>query len=155
MGSTLQFLMKFQTYGNILLDRIVTRDESWIHFWMPETKEQSTAWKEKAEEVPRKFKTIPSAGKVMLTIFWDHPGPIYWEFGDDTKSRVSKDTCLDTLNNLRNVIKSKCRGLLSRKLCLLYGNNKPHTTLIKFLLKDFKWEVFEYSSYLLDFATSD
>ncbi len=75
----------------------------------------------------------------MLTIFWDHQGPIYREIGNDAKSKVSRDTYFDTLNNLWNAIKSKCPDLLSRKLCLLHDNAKYHTAyLIKFLLKDFK-----------------
>ncbi len=89
---------------------------------MLETKEQSNMWKEKAEEAQQKFKTVSSTGKMMLTVFWDHWGPIYWEFRDDMKFRVSKDTYFDILNNLRNAIKSKCPGLLSRKLCLLLDN---------------------------------
>ncbi len=77
-----------------------------IHFRMLETKEQSKVWKEKAEEALWKFKIVPSASKMMLTVFWNHRGPIYWEFGDDMKSWVSKDTNFNNLNYLKNAIKS-------------------------------------------------
>ncbi len=47
-------------------------------------------------------------------------------------------------------------SLLSRKPCLLLDNARPHTAhLIKFLLKDFKWKVFEHSPYLPDLALSE
>lgn len=60
------------------LKRIVTVDESWVHFWATEMKEHSKVWKKPEEEPPRKFKTQPSAGKLMLILFWDHEGSIYW-----------------------------------------------------------------------------
>ncbi len=77
------------------------------------------------------------------------------DFGDDTQSRVSKDTNFDTLNYLQNTLKSKCPDLLSRKLCLLY-DTKHHTThLIKFLLKVFKWKMFVHCPYLPDLGPSN
>ncbi len=96
MRWALQFLTEFQVVKNALLERIITRDESWINFWMPETKEQSKMWKETAQEAPQKFKTVLSAGKVTLTVFWYHGGPIYWEFEDDTKFRVCKGSYFES-----------------------------------------------------------
>jgi hypothetical protein len=51
--------------------RFVTVDETWIHHYSPETKEQSKQWIEKGEPCPKKAKTVKSAGKVMATVFWD------------------------------------------------------------------------------------
>ncbi len=66
------------------------------------------------------------------------------------KVQIRKDSYFDPLNDLWNIIKCKCQGLLSRKLCLLCDYTKPHTIhLIKLLLKDFKWKVFERSPYSL------
>lgn len=46
------------------LSRIVTGDETWIHYFEPRTKGQSVAWRHPVS--PRKkFIAIPSAGKVM------------------------------------------------------------------------------------------
>ncbi len=125
---------------------------------MLETKEQSKIWKEKAEEVPQKFKTVPPAGKMMLAVFWfwNHRGSIYWEFEDNAKSRVSKNTYFDTVNNPRNAVKSKRSDLLSRKMYLLYDNVKPRAThLVRFLLKNFKWKMLKPSPYLPDLAPGD
>ncbi len=74
LASALQFLTQYNEQGNDLIERIVTGDEIWVHFWTPETKEQSRVWKTKAEETPKKFKHVPSTGKVLLTTFWDCRG---------------------------------------------------------------------------------
>ncbi len=44
-------------------------DKSWFHDWMPESKERSKVWKLAEENVPRKFKEQPFAGKVLGTNF--------------------------------------------------------------------------------------
>lgn len=52
------------------ISRLVTGDETWIHHWDPETKLESMQWKHPGSPPPKKFRTQPSAGKVMATIFW-------------------------------------------------------------------------------------
>jgi hypothetical protein len=53
------------------LQQIVTADETWLHHYEPESKAQSMAWKRPTLHVAKKFKSQPSAGKIMLTLFWD------------------------------------------------------------------------------------
>ena len=40
-----QFLRKFRQSGIGFLDRIITTDETWFHYYDPETKQQSSQWK--------------------------------------------------------------------------------------------------------------
>ena len=40
-----QFLRKFSQSGIGFLDRIITTDETWFHYYDPETKQQSSQWK--------------------------------------------------------------------------------------------------------------
>jgi hypothetical protein len=40
-----QFLRKFSQSGIGFLDRIITTDEIWFHYYDPETKQQSNQWK--------------------------------------------------------------------------------------------------------------
>ena len=54
-------------------------DETWVHYYEPENKAQSH--QSVGPESPRpKFKTQPSAGKVMATVFWDAQGVIMLDF---------------------------------------------------------------------------
>ena len=46
-------------------------DESRVHHFTPKTKEQSKQWIGRGESSPKKAKTVPSAGKVMASDFWD------------------------------------------------------------------------------------
>ena len=56
--------------------RLVTGDETWLHHWDPDTKKESMQWKRPGSPPPKKFRTKPSASKVMATVFWDSKGII-------------------------------------------------------------------------------
>ena len=55
----------------------MTVDKTWIHWYTPETKEQSKKWTPSGKRALKKAKTVLSAGKVMATVFWDSQGLIY------------------------------------------------------------------------------
>ena len=51
-------------YGNkqdIFLNRIITGDETWVHHYQPESKQQSMEWKHPQSPCKKKFKTQPPA----------------------------------------------------------------------------------------------
>ena len=54
--------------------RLVTVDEMWVHYYEPENKDQSRQWVGPGSSRPKKFKTQPSTGKVIATVFWDAKG---------------------------------------------------------------------------------
>jgi hypothetical protein len=51
-----------------------------VHHFEPENKRQSVEYHHEDSPAPKKFKIIPSAGKVMLTAFWDVNGVVHSEF---------------------------------------------------------------------------
>ena len=55
----------------------MTVNKAWIHWYTPETKDQSKQWTSPGEHAPKKAKTVLSTGKVMATVFWDSQGVIY------------------------------------------------------------------------------
>jgi len=57
--------------GDQFLFNIVTGDESWIHHFDPEEKQLSMQYRHTSSPRPKKFKTVPPAGKILLTIFWE------------------------------------------------------------------------------------
>ena len=66
------------------LRRYVTMDETWAHYFDPETKQQSKHWKHVTSPTPVKFRKIASAGKIMASVFWDSEGVLmigYWREG--------------------------------------------------------------------------
>ncbi|KAK8389012.1 hypothetical protein O3P69_020769 [Scylla paramamosain] len=58
----------------IMENRRVKVMKTWLHLWDPETKLESMAWKHKGSLTPLKFRTRPSAGKIMAAIFWEAKG---------------------------------------------------------------------------------
>jgi hypothetical protein len=51
-----------------------------MHHYEPDSKAQSMAWKRPTSPVAKKFKSQLSAGKIMLTLFWDMEGAILLHF---------------------------------------------------------------------------
>ena len=71
-----ELLWHFEREVDGFLARIVTGDETLVHFHQPETKRASKEWRHSLSPKPNIFRTEPSAGKVMLTVFWDEKGVI-------------------------------------------------------------------------------
>src|SRR5436189_769022 len=64
-------LAQFRRNKSEFWRRLITVDETWIHYYTPETKIQSKQWTAKRKPAPKKTKTVFSAGIVMATVFWD------------------------------------------------------------------------------------
>jgi histone-lysine N-methyltransferase SETMAR len=80
-----------------------------------------------------KFKTTPSAGKVLLTVFWDSEGVLLLDFlergrGRGERRSVNAEPYCETLTQLKNAIRQKRPGLLTAGVILLHDNAKLHTT---------------------------
>ena len=71
-----ELLKCFEAEGDGILGRIVTGDETWVHYHQPETKKASKEWCHTSSPKQKRFRTQPSAGKVMLTLFWNEQGVI-------------------------------------------------------------------------------
>jgi hypothetical protein len=76
MGLSLQRLLRYADEGEDMLNRIVTADETWVHHYQPESKRSSMQWLHPSSPSTEKFKvtSTPSAGNVMLAVFWDSQG---------------------------------------------------------------------------------
>ena len=69
-------MKRFEAEGDGFLGRIVTGDETLVHCHQRETKKASKEWRHTSSPKPKIFRTQPSAGKVILTLFWDEGGVI-------------------------------------------------------------------------------
>jgi hypothetical protein len=54
--------------------RFINMDETSIHHYTPESKQQSKQWTEAGCLTPKKTRSVASAGKVMTSVFWDAEG---------------------------------------------------------------------------------
>jgi len=64
-----QCLERFNKNKTHLVRRFITMDESWIHRYTPESKQESKQWTEAGCSAPKKTRSVPSAGKVMASVF--------------------------------------------------------------------------------------
>jgi histone-lysine N-methyltransferase SETMAR len=152
-GTSPQQLLRYETEGNAFLFRIVTGDESWVHHFTPESKAASMAWKHTTSLVRKKFKTTPSAGKVLLTVFWNAEGVLLLDFlkrgrGRGERRSVNAERYCETLTRLKNAIRRKRPGLLTAGVILLHDNARPHTAAVTANhIATFGWERLEHAPY--------
>jgi len=102
-------LAHYHEEGDNFLQQIVTGDETWIHHYEPESKQQSMQWKHPSSPVGKKFKTQPSTGKLMLTIFWVSQGPILETYQERGTTVTSVMYCDMLQRELKPAIRSKRR----------------------------------------------
>ena len=126
------------------LERIVTEDETWTHHYEPEGKHQSMDWKHRHSPTEKKFKTLSTAGKFMLTVFGTLP-----------RGGLNNEQCSLQCDELKPAIRSQWRGLLSENV-LLHNKACPHTvTHTAKTLTKLNFEVLEHPLYNLDLTPSD
>lgn len=58
------------------LSRVITTDETWLHYFEPEGKRQSSVWKTPQTPPPKKARLSKSMGKNMFIVFLDQQGVI-------------------------------------------------------------------------------
>ena len=88
--------------------RLVTGDETWLHHWDPDTKKESMQWKHPGSPPPKKFRTQPSASKVMVTVFWDSKGIILIDYKLAGTS-ITGEYYANVIKQLRVAIKEKTK----------------------------------------------
>ena len=82
--------------------------ETWVHYYEPENKGQSHQWVGSGSQSPKKFKTQPSAKKVMATVFWGAKGVIML-YILPKRSTITGVYYANLLDQLRTAIREKRR----------------------------------------------
>ena len=119
-----ELLKRYEEEGEEFIQRIVTGDESWVHYYDPESKRQSMEYRHKSSPSPRKFKVVASARKVMLTVFWDSRGIVHMEFLKQGNT-VNSERYISTLRKLSVRLK---RVRLTKHTMLHHDNSRLHTS---------------------------
>lgn len=150
-----QLLDKYRTDRDKFIDCFVTVDESWVHYYDPETKCQSREWRHRGSPPPRKFRVQSSAGKVMLTVFWDSQGAILMDFLRKG-STITGQYYANLIRKLREAIKEKRRGKL-RKGVILHQDNAPsHKSCVAMAaIHEAGFNLLDHPPYSPDLAPSD
>lgn len=147
-----QLLARYEDEGDAFIQQIVTGDESWVHHYDPESKQQSMEYRHKTSPSPKKFKVVASARKVMLTVFWDYEGIVHMEF-------LEKGETINSARYVQTLIKLKARLRRIRKekdVIIHHDNARPHTSRETLAAIDrMGFKTLQHPSYSPDLAPSD
>lgn len=140
---------------NNFINQIITGDESWFHFFEPESKQQSSEWLVKGAAPPLKSKAPPSMGKRMATIFWDAEGIILLKWLPEGQT-INSTYYIQILEDLKAAVKEKRRGKWSKEVWLQHDNARPHTShATTAALKHLGFKCLPHPPYSPDLAPSD
>ena len=132
------------------LDRIVTGDEKWILYVNKVRKKQ---WVQYDENPLPVAKPNLHPKKVMLSVWWDHLGVIYWELLP-RNATINSEVYMRQLDDLRKEIRRKRPGRTT--VDLLHDNARPHVSKVtREKLQKFHWTVIPHPPYSPDTAPSD
>jgi len=128
-----QCLERFNKNKTDFVHRFITMDETWIHHYTPESKQQSKQQTEASCSVPKKTRSVPSAGKVMASVFWDAEGILFIDYLENGKTITAEYyssllTRLDKKNSRVKTWFEKEKNHLSSGQCTrpqkCFGNGK-------------------------------
>ena len=126
-----------------------------VHYYEPENKAQSGQWVGPGSPRPTKFKTQPSAGKVMATVFWDAKGIIMLDFLPK-KSTVAGVYYANLLDQLRTAIGEIRQGKLSKCVFLQQDNTRVCTCKVAVgAVERNRYELIPHPTYSSGLAPSD
>lgn len=155
MQTSANCLALFQKNPTDFTRRFVTMDETWIHHYTPETKQQSKQWTARGEPAPKKARSAPSAGKVMASVFWDARGIILIDYLEKGKT-ITGEYYAAQLQKVRRAIAEKRPGLAKRKVLFHHDNAPAHSSRVaQAKLAELKFEILPHPPYSPDLAPSD
>ena len=148
-------LRKYEEDKAAFITAITTQDESFLNWYEPESKQESSQWRTREEGPPLKFKKVASAGKVLGSIFWDREGVIKSDYIEQGNT-VNGPLYAQEIRDLRNDIKEKRRGKLSTGVLYLHDNAPAHTSrTATAAIRQAGFQVLDHPPYSPDLAPSD
>lgn len=134
------------------LDKLITGDEKWILY---ENIKRKKVYCKPGTSATIIAKPDLHQRKVMLCLWWDRRGPVYYELLKQGQT-INANTYCNQLDKLNAAIKEKRPVLANRKGILFHQDNaKRHTAMATQLkLNELGWEVLSHPPYSPDIAPS-
>lgn len=135
------------------LERIITGDEKWVCYVNVGRRRQ---WLDPGQESFPGVKPDSHAKKVMLCIWWDMKGVIYFKFLNVNQT-ITADVYSQQLQRLHEVLLEKRPDLVNQKdVILLHDNATSHVAkMTQQTIKQFGWEVLAHPPWSPDLVPSD
>jgi histone-lysine N-methyltransferase SETMAR len=132
------------------LERIITGDEKWVLYVNVQRDKQ---WLDPNQKPLPTAKAGLHPKKVLLSVWWDISGIVYWELLEKNRT-IDAELYCQQLDRLSQKIRPI---LLNRKgVVLQHDNARPHTArLTREKIQRLGWEVLPHPPYSPDIAPSD
>jgi len=108
--------------------RLVTMDETWLYHYDPETKQQSMDWRHRSSPRPKEFRVQKSVGNVLASNFWDQDGILLIDYLPKGQT-INAEYYSSLLVQMKDILKEKCRGNITKLVLFLHDNTPAHRTL--------------------------
>ena len=134
--------------------RIVTGDGKWIHYDNPKRKK---SYVKPGQPAKSTAKPNIHGAKVMICIWWDQKGVLYYELLKPCKT-INWERYRTQLIRLERAIAEKRPKYATRPKAIIFRNNsaRPHVAIpVKNYLENSGWEVLPHPPYSPDLAPSD
>ena len=127
----------------------------WLHYYDPETKQQSSLWKKVSDPTPVKPRASKSAGKVLAVFFFDSNGIVYRHVVP-RGTKVTAAAYVEILGNLCDAVNRKRPNLREGRWLLHHDNAPCHTAgkVIEFLHRN-NMQTVPHPPYSPDLAPCD
>jgi len=136
------------------LHRIVTGDEKWIYYDNPK---RIKSCNKPSHASTSTAKPNIHGSKLMLCIWWDQQGVVYYELLQPNET-ITEDRYRLQLMRLSRALKKKRPQYERRhdKVIFQHDNARPHVAqAVKTYLETLKWEILPHPPYSPDLAPSD
>ena len=135
--------------------RFITMDETWIHHYTPESKQQSKQWTKAGCSAPKKTRSVPSAGKVMASVFWDAEGILFIDYLEKGKI-ITREYYSNLLTRLDGTYSWEKTRFAKEKIIFHQDNAPAHKRVLAMgKLRDLHYELLEHPPYSPDLAPPD
>lgn len=136
------------------LHRIVTGDEKWVYYDNPKRK---AAYVDPGQPGPSQPKRDIHCQKVMLCIWWDQKGVVYYELLDPSET-VTADRYRRQLSKLARALNEKRPAIVRKSYKVLFhdDNARPHrANTAQNKIEKLGWDRLDQPAYSPDLAPSD
>ncbi|XP_024222499.2 histone-lysine N-methyltransferase SETMAR isoform X1 [Bombus impatiens] len=134
------------------LEKLITGDESWILY---DSIARKRSWSSRDKCPPTVARPGLHPKKVLLSIWWDWKGILYYELLPEGQTINSEKYCTQ-LEKLKEAIITKRPEMMNKRgFVFHYDNTRPHISLaVQMKLLEFDWDVLPHPPYSPDLVPS-
>lgn len=155
MGFSLTVLISYQEEETRFLKRIVTGEETWVHYLTQVSKQIAATSEHASSSSPKKCTPASLPKKILVTVFWDYHGVLYVHFfSQENILYIGHYRIL--FRQLKQAIHERRPKLQDREVIFLYDSIKTHiNNRMQELLQQHKWKFIQHPPHSPDLSPSD